>query len=140
MSAFRQTAAVLLPWLQQPIQRDPDDCFLCIAAHAVRRSYTKADMKRGKVADRRRNQQRVCFWMSFRLGGAPPNGGLCEGFRMPAHRDGPACTGAGVRKRPEKETAGRGTYERAAGATAIHCRAHPAFVEACGNERAGAAA
>jgi hypothetical protein len=59
---------------------------------------------------------------------------------MPAHRDGPACTGAGVRKHPEKETAGRGTYERAAGATAIHCRAQPAFVEACGNERAEAAA
>src|SRR5258708_32805172 len=31
---------------------------------------------------------------------------FCEGFRMPAHRDGSACTGAVVRKPPVKERAG----------------------------------
>src|SRR6266852_8840561 len=30
----------------------------------------------------------------------------CEGFRMPAHRDGSACTGAVVRNPPVKERAG----------------------------------
>ncbi len=30
----------------------------------------------------------------------------CEGFRMTAHRDGSACTGAVVRKPPVKERAG----------------------------------
>jgi hypothetical protein len=48
------------------------------------------------------------------------------------------CTGAGVRKAPGKETAGRGTYERAAGAT-VQRRVQPT-VEACGNERAEAPA
>jgi hypothetical protein len=33
----------------------------------------------------------------------------CEGFRMAAHRDDAACTGAGVRKPPGKETAVRDT-------------------------------
>jgi hypothetical protein len=33
----------------------------------------------------------------------------CEGFRMTAHRDDAACTGAGVRKPPGKETAVRDT-------------------------------
>ena len=32
-------------------------------------------------------------------------GDTCEGFRMPAHRDGWAGTGAGVRKPPGKEPA-----------------------------------
>ena len=31
---------------------------------------------------------------------------FCPGFRMPAHRDGAACTGAGVRKPPKNEVAG----------------------------------
>jgi hypothetical protein len=31
---------------------------------------------------------------------------FCEGFRMPAHRDGSACTRAVVRKPPVKERAG----------------------------------
>jgi hypothetical protein len=31
---------------------------------------------------------------------------FCEGFRMTAHRDGSACTGAVVRKPPVKERAG----------------------------------
>src|SRR6266481_1981608 len=31
---------------------------------------------------------------------------VCEGFRMTAHRDDLACTGAGVRKPPGKEPAG----------------------------------
>ena len=35
--------------------------------------------------------------------------GFCEGFRMTAHRDDAACTGAGVRKPPGKETAVRDT-------------------------------
>jgi len=34
-------------------------------------------------------------------------GRVCEGFRMTAHRDDAACTGAGVRKPPGKETAVR---------------------------------
>jgi hypothetical protein len=33
---------------------------------------------------------------------------VCEGFRMTAHRDGSACTGAVVRKPPVKERAGDG--------------------------------
>ena len=49
------------------------------------------------------------------------------------------CTGAGVRKAPGKETAGRGTSERAARATVIQRRVQPT-VEACGNERAEAPA
>ena len=31
---------------------------------------------------------------------------ICEGFRMTAHRDDSACTGAVVRKPPVKERAG----------------------------------
>jgi hypothetical protein len=38
---------------------------------------------------------------------APGLVGFCEGFRMTAHRDDAACTGAGVRKPPGKETAVR---------------------------------
>jgi hypothetical protein len=34
------------------------------------------------------------------------NDRFCEGFRMTAHRDGSACTGAVVRKPPVKERAG----------------------------------
>ena len=34
----------------------------------------------------------------------------CEGFRMPAHDGGAARTGAGVRKPPREETAGRDTW------------------------------
>jgi hypothetical protein len=34
-------------------------------------------------------------------------GRYCEGFRMTAHRDDAACTGAGVRNPPGKETAVR---------------------------------
>ena len=42
-------------------------------------------------------------------------GSSCEGFRMTAHRDDAACTGAGVRKPPGKETAVRdaGGWRRA---------------------------
>jgi hypothetical protein len=36
----------------------------------------------------------------------PAKGRYCEGFRMTAHRDGSACTGAVVRKPPVKERAG----------------------------------
>ena len=35
-----------------------------------------------------------------------PHVRCCEGFRMTAHRDGSACTGAVVRKPPVKERAG----------------------------------
>ena len=35
-----------------------------------------------------------------------PTFSVCEGFRMTAHRDGSACTGAVVRKPPVKERAG----------------------------------
>jgi hypothetical protein len=31
---------------------------------------------------------------------------MCAGFRMPAHGDGAACAGAGVRKPPKNEPAG----------------------------------
>ena len=37
---------------------------------------------------------------------APLYDRCCEGFRMTAHRDGSACTGAVVRKPPVKERAG----------------------------------
>ena len=36
----------------------------------------------------------------------------CEGFRMPAHDDGAAHSGAGVRKPPREETAGGGEAAR----------------------------
>src|SRR5438552_16803156 len=39
---------------------------------------------------------------------------LCEGFRMPAHEDDATYTGAGVRKPPKEETAGRDTSDGAA--------------------------
>ncbi len=35
----------------------------------------------------------------------------CEGFRMPAHDDVATHTGAGVRKPPKEEIAGRRTWE-----------------------------
>jgi hypothetical protein len=38
----------------------------------------------------------------------------CEGFRMPAHDDGATHAGAGVRKPPMEETAGRDTSGGAA--------------------------
>jgi hypothetical protein len=37
---------------------------------------------------------------------ASPDFRVCEWFRMPAHGDGSACTGAVVRKPPGKEPAG----------------------------------
>src|SRR6266404_6517666 len=40
---------------------------------------------------------------------APRNVRSCEGFRMPAHEGGAAHSGAGVRKPPREETAGRDT-------------------------------
>jgi hypothetical protein len=39
---------------------------------------------------------------------------FCEGFRMPAHEDDATYTGAGVRKPPKEETAGRDTSDGAA--------------------------
>jgi hypothetical protein len=43
-----------------------------------------------------------------------PNVRTCEGFRMPAHEDDATYTGAGVRKPPKEETAGRDTSDGAA--------------------------
>src|ERR1700738_2025207 len=37
---------------------------------------------------------------------------LCEGLRMPVHDDGATHTGAGVRKPPREETAGRWAMRR----------------------------
>jgi len=45
---------------------------------------------------------------------ASPDFRVCEGFRMPAHDDGAAHSGAGVRKPPKEETAGRDTSGGAA--------------------------
>jgi TCP-1/cpn60 chaperonin family len=39
--------------------------------------------------------------------GPTSNGGKGEGFRAPAFCEGGACAGAGARKRPKEETAGR---------------------------------
>jgi len=39
---------------------------------------------------------------------------FCEGFRMPAHEDDATYTGAGVRKPPKEETAGRDASDGAA--------------------------
>jgi len=44
---------------------------------------------------------------------------FCEGFRMTAHRDASACTGAVVRKPPVKERAGDEVPDGDAGAMAI---------------------
>ena len=43
-----------------------------------------------------------------------PDVRFCEGFRMPAHEDDATYTGAGVRKPPKEETAGRDTSDGAA--------------------------
>src|SRR5712691_10282617 len=58
-------------------------------------------------------------------------GRSCEGFRMTAHRDDSACSGAVVRKTPMKETALGGTWGGAAGSDlsgidACCCRHLPA--------------
>jgi hypothetical protein len=48
---------------------------------------------------------RWCVCLSIRMVRRLWNGRLCEGFRMTAHHDDSACTGAVVRKPPVKERA-----------------------------------
>ena len=56
--------------------------------------------------ERHSRPQECLLWVRAEVLTASPDFRVCEGFRMTAHRDDSACTGAVVRKPPVKERAG----------------------------------